>query len=100
MYRAFSVLAALSCLVGGFHIVVCCVALATAGARPWEPFLQGAVWVGAGLVLWLLREIGMRTERIEEMLTITQMKEERARLERELAQREKEAEKAGRSEDK
>ncbi len=47
----------------------------------------------------MLRDIGRRTERIEEMLTITQMKSEREQLERELAERELKAE-AGRSENK
>jgi hypothetical protein len=51
------------------------------------------------LVLGALHDIARRTERIEEMLTITQMKSERERLERELAEREQKAE-AGRSENK
>ena len=99
MYRAILIAAGLFWLVGGFFLFMCCMGLAL-GEWVWDPLVVAFICGVVGLVLWLLRDIGMRTERIEEMLTITQMKEERTRLERELARREKERQKAGRSEDK
>ena len=99
MYRAILVAAGLFWLASAFYLFVCSMGLAV-GEWAWDPFVGAFVCGAAGLALWVVRDIGMRTERIEEMLTITRMKEDRARLERELAQREKEAEKAGRSEDK
>jgi len=99
VYRAILVAAGLFWLASAFYLLVCCMGLAV-GEWAWDPIVGAFVCGAAGLALWVVRDIGMRTARIEEMLAITQMKEERARLEREFAQREKDAEKAGRSEDK
>ena len=99
MYRAILVAAGLSWLASGLLLFLCCMGLAV-GEWSWDPFVGALVCAVVGLVLSVLRNIGMRTERIEEMLTITRMKEERARLERELAEREKEGRKARGSEDK
>ena len=99
MYRAILIAAGLFWLASGFFVVLCCMGLAL-GEWVWDPLVGAFVCAAVGLVLCVLWDIGIRTDRIEEMLTAMQMREDRARLERELAEREKEREKTGRSEDK